>query len=95
LIKVSDNFYSAGLHLFLPEDIEIKVFTVYAELRRLFHDIKTAVHAHTFYSGYSIAGEKQSNDLFEKIKNDAKKVGFLLDTILDELAECRAKGMLN
>lgn len=93
--KVNDDFYSAGLNLFLPDNIETKVFTVYAELRRLFHDIKTAVHAHAFYYGYSTAGEKQSNELFEKIKNDAEKVGLLLDKTLDELAKYRAKGMLN
>lgn len=93
--KVNDDFYSAGLHLLLSENIETKIFTVYSELRRLFHDIKTAIHAHAFYYGYSTAGEKQSNDMFEKIKNDAKKVGVLLDKTLDELAEYRAKGMLN
>jgi len=92
---VNDNFYSAGLHLLLPDNLETKVFTVYSELHRLFHDIKTAVHAHAFYNGYSTANEKQSNELFEKIKKDAGEVGSLLDKTLDELAEYHTNGMLN
>lgn len=93
--KVNDDFYSAGLHLFLADKIETRIFTSYTELRRLFQNIKTAVYAHTFYYGYSTAGEKQGNELFEKIKEASKKTASFLDRTLDELAEYRATGMLN
>lgn len=92
--KVNDDFYSAGLHLFLTDSIETRVFTSYTELHRLFQNIKTSVYAHVFYYGMS-ADEKQANKLFERIKEDAKQTASFIDKTLDELAEYRARGMSN
>jgi hypothetical protein len=92
--RANDDFYSTGLQLFLPENIEVRIYTAFIELRRLFHNIRAALPAHVFYNGYSTGGQEQANKLFQTIKDDATRIADFIHNTLDDLAEFRAKGML-
>jgi cell division septum initiation protein DivIVA len=83
-----NDFYNAGFYTLLSDRIEAKIYTSYNELRRLFHNVKVAVHLHAFYYGFS-GDEKKANMLFDQIIKDVESLQAKVDKTLDEIAEYR------
>ncbi|MFH1523749.1 MAG: hypothetical protein ABIF04_02195 [Chloroflexota bacterium] len=86
-----ENLHSSGLDKLLPENLEVRLYLSYLNIRTLLHGVIQSAAAHKYL--YKSTNRKPANEILKATVDKREQVAKLVDETAELIADFRAEGM--